>query len=33
MTTEEVKAKLDGNANAKTYTFIIVVAPLKSALN
>lgn len=33
MATEEVKAKLDGDSAVKTHTFIIVVAPLKSALN
>ena len=32
MTTEEVKATLAGDTTAKTYTFIIVVAPLASAL-
>ena len=33
MTTEEVKAKLDGDTAAKTHTFIIVVAPLATAFN
>lgn len=33
MATEKVKAKLTGDTNAKTYTFIIVVAPLATALN
>ena len=33
MTTEEVKAKLDGDTAAKTHTFIIVVAPLAAAFN
>ena len=33
MTTEEVKAKLTGDTAAKTHTFIIVVAPLATALN
>ena len=32
MTTEEVKAKLAGDTAAKTHTFIIVVAPLATAL-
>ena len=32
MATEKVKAKLAGDTNAKTYTFIIVVAPLATAL-
>ena len=33
LTTEEVKAKLTGDTAAKTHTFIIVVAPLATALN
>lgn len=33
MATEKVKATLTGDTSAKTYTFIIVVAPLATALN